>query len=234
MEGFDLIQAVFFDLFETLITEWEGNQKKATYSVEQLGLDESFYKKEWAFRRDRRMSGAFKDHQSALRDILKSNGKPINEEIISMIHNQRVHVKSVPFDNINQDILTILTNLKEMNMKIGLVSNCAPEEVTAWNTSPLATIFDDVVFSYQVKQSKPDAAIYLTACENLKVSPQESIFIGDGGSNELQGAKDVGMKAYQASWFHLGEHITGFPRLHKPLEVLNLVTELNLNKELEL
>lgn len=219
-----MIKAVFFDLFETLITEWEGNQKKATYSVEQLGLNESLYKREWSLRRDRRMNGSFTDHQSALRDILSSNGKPINEDIIETIHKQRVHVKSVPFENINQDILITLNKLREMNMKIGLISNCAPEEVAAWNTSPLATIFDDVVFSYHVKQSKPDAEIYLTACENLKVSPQDSIFIGDGGSNELQGATDVGMKAYQASWFHLGDQITGFSRLHNPLEVLKLVT----------
>ncbi len=226
-----MIQAVFFDLFETLITEWEGNQKKATYSVEELGLDECLYKREWSLRRDRRMNGSFTDHQNALRDILHNNAKPINEDVIEMIHKQRVHVKAVPFDSINQDILTTLNKLREMNIKIGLISNCAPEEVAAWNTSPLATIFDDVIFSYQVKQSKPDAEIYLTACENLKVVPHDSIFIGDGGSNELQGAKDVGMKAYQASWFHLGEQITGFPRLHKPLDVLNLVTELNLTNE---
>ena len=226
-----MIQAVFFDLFETLITEWEGNKKKATYSVKELGLDEGLYKKEWALRRDRRMNGSFTDHQSALRDILHNNAKPINEDVIEMIHKQRVHVKAVPFDSINQDILTTLNKLRGMKVKIGLISNCAPEEVEAWDTSPLVTIFDDVVFSYQVKQSKPDAEIYLTACENLKVSPQDSIFIGDGGSNELQGAKDVGMKAYQASWFHLGEQITGFPRLHKPLEVLNLVTELTLTNE---
>lgn len=223
-----MIQAVFFDLFETLITEWEGNKKKATYSIEQLGLDEGLYKTEWSLRRDRRMNGSFTDHQSALRDILTSNGKPINEHVIDVIHKQRVHVKSVPFDNISQDILTTLTSLKELNMKIGLISNCAPEEVAAWDTSPLANLFDDVVFSYQVKQSKPYAEIYLTACENLKVSPKDSIFIGDGGSNELQGAKDVGMKAYQASWFHLGDQITGFPRLHNPLEVLNLVKVLKL------
>lgn len=223
-----MVQAVFFDLFETLITEWEGNQKKATYSVKELGLDEAFYKREWSLRRDRRMNGSFTDHQSALRDILKSNSMPINEDVIDMIHKQRVHVKSVPFENINQDILTTLNKLREMKIKIGLISNCAPEEVEAWNTSPLVKLVDDVVFSYQVKQSKPYAEIYLTACGNLKVSPQDCIFIGDGGSNELQGAKDVGMKSFQATWFYPGEQIEGFPRLHNPLDVLNVVRELNL------
>lgn len=49
-----MIKAVFFDLYETLITEWENNQKKATYSIRELGLDVATYKREWAVRRERR------------------------------------------------------------------------------------------------------------------------------------------------------------------------------------
>ncbi len=68
--GFSLIKAVFFDLYETLITEWKDGQKKATYSTELLGLDQSKFKSEWELR----MDGTFPDHQSVLRDILSSQG----------------------------------------------------------------------------------------------------------------------------------------------------------------
>lgn len=81
-------------------------------------------------------------------------------------------------------------------------------------------------FSYKIKQAKPHSEIYLTACDHLKVSPKNSIFVGDGGSNELQGAAAVGMKAYQATWFQpsfISEKIFGFPKLQKPMQVVDLV-----------
>jgi HAD superfamily hydrolase (TIGR01549 family) len=229
-----LVHAVFFDLFETLITEWENNQKKATYTVKGLGLDEHTYKKEWSIRRDRRMDGTFPDHQSVLRDILISQGRPINDDIIEKIHQQRVNTKLVPFMEIDNEIIQMLQTLKEMKVKIGLISNCTVEEVVGWEKSILADLFDDVVFSYAVKQSKPNSEIYLTACNNLKVSPENSLFIGDGGSNELQGASQVGMKAYHAIWFqpsYISEKITGFPKLEKPMQIVDFLVATEVEND---
>ena len=33
------------------------------------------------------------------------------------------------------------------------------------------------------------------------MSAEEAIFVGDGGSNELPGAAQVGLRSYFASWF---------------------------------
>ena len=221
-----MVQAVFFDLYETLITEWKNNEKKVTYSVKELGLDDNIYKKEWSVRRDRRMDGAFPDHQSVLRDILISLGKPIEESVIKEIHQQRVNSKLFPFEEIDSKIILMLQTLKEMKVKLGLISNCTAEEVLGWEKSILANLFDDVVFSYKVKKSKPNSEIYLTACDNLNISPENSLFIGDGGSNELQGASKVGMKAYHATWFqpsYISERISGYPKLAKPMQVIDLI-----------
>lgn len=222
--GIHIIQAVFFDLYETLITEWDGDQKKATYSVAKLGLDEHVYRKAWAERIDRRMTGAFENHQCALEDILKSNNQTVDKRIIDKIHLQRVHAKTVPFLNIDSDVINTLHLLKKMNIKLGLISNCAPEEVESWSQSPLAEIFDTTIFSYKVKYAKPNPKIYSIACEALQVAPQDTIFIGDGGSNELQGATDVGMNAYQATWYRQSNfHGDVFPKLNNPGDVIGIV-----------
>ncbi len=42
---------------------------------------------------------------------------------------------------------------------------------------------------------KPAASIYDEALRRLGVSAAETLFVGDGGSNELSGASAVGMKA---------------------------------------
>jgi HAD superfamily hydrolase (TIGR01509 family) len=196
-----LIQAVFFDLFETLITEWDNDQKKAPYSVEELGLDEDIYKKEWLARKERRMDGSFPSHQSVLIDILTSQGLKVDKELIDDIHQKRVISKLIPFKDIDNEIIKVLKELRCMNIKLSLISNCASEEVEGWQTSSLANLFDDVVFSFQVGKYKPNPDIYLDACHNLNVSPANSIFIGDGGSNELYGASEAGMKAFQATWY---------------------------------
>jgi len=222
-----VVKAIFFDLYETLITEWQGNQKKATYSTEALPITEETYKKEWALRVERRMNGTFPDHQSVLRDILTTLGKAIDENIIEQIHQQRIKAKLVPFHDIDNEIIQMIQTLRERKIKIGLISNCTPEEVIGFGESKLANLFDDIIFSYKVKQAKPNAEIYRIACQNLHVSPEQSLFIGDGGSNELIGASNVGMKAYQATWFlptYISERIEGFPKLSEPMQVLDLLS----------
>ena len=52
---------------------------------------------------------------------------------------------------------------------------------------------------------KPDPEIYNLACERLGISPTKTVFVGDGGFDELQGATAVGMRPVQARWYHLRE-----------------------------
>ncbi|MEN2766108.1 HAD family hydrolase [Ornithinibacillus xuwenensis] len=226
-----MIEAVFFDLYETLITEWENNQKKATYSIQELGLEEAVYKREWALRRNKRMDGTYPDHQSVLIDIMASQRLEVDQKTIEAIHQNRVRAKLVPFQNIDIAIIDMLMTLRRLRIRIGLISNCAPEEVEGWNTSMLAELFDDVVFSYEMRLSKPNPEIYEKACKNLNVSATNSIFIGDGGFNELEGATNSGMKAYHATWFlpkHLHDNITGYSKLYHPAQILEVVKQRNI------
>lgn len=222
-----MIRAVFFDLYETLITEWDNGIRKATHSVEQLGIPEDIFKREWGMRVEKRMDGTFENYQSVLKDILQTLKMPIDEKVLELVECGRIRAKAIPFENVDQHILNALTLIKKMGIKIGLISNCTPEEITAWKSSVLPEFFDDVIFSFQAKCAKPDPKIYLTACKNLGVEPKSALFIGDGGSNELDGATKVGMKAYHATWFQLGwminESNLGFPQLKHPMEIINLI-----------
>lgn len=221
-----MIKAVFFDLYETLITEWNGNQKKAVYSTEELGLNPKIFKAEWDSRRELRMNGTFPDHASVLRDILNSHGMSIDPDLIEKVHQKRVWAKTVPFQEMHPEVIELLGTLKEKGMKLGLVSNCAPEEVSSWSSTTLADYFDEFVFSYEVKVAKPSPEIYHISCKKLGVTPKEAIFVGDGGSNELVGAAEAGLKAYHATWFlpkTISGKIQGFPKLNHPLELLDQV-----------
>ncbi|TDQ40755.1 HAD family hydrolase [Aureibacillus halotolerans] len=220
-----MVQAIFFDLFQTLVTEWDGGRKRTSYSVEELGLEPAVYRQAWRERQEQRMDGTFSSHQDVLRDILKAYGKDVDGGVIDLIHQRRVDAKALVFDDIDERLLKTLKQVKAQKIKLGVISNCSPEEVEGWASNPFAQLFDNAVFSCDVKQAKPDKSIYLTACRNLNVRPHTSLFIGDGGSNELQGASDAGLTPYQATWFlppeHQGNH--GFPKLNEPSEIMALV-----------
>lgn len=219
-----MVKAVFFDLYETLITEWKDGRKKAKYSIEPLGLNKDIFKVEWDVRRERRMSGAFPNHQSVLRDILDSQGITPNLEAIEHVHQGRLAAKNIPFQEIDPQVIELLQTLKSNGLKLGLISNAAHEEVVAWETCKLAVYFDEVIFSYEVRVAKPHKEIYQLACEKLGVTPDESIFIGDGGSNELKGATEAGMTAVQATWFLpsvISKRLSGYPKLKKPQDFLS-------------
>ena len=66
-------------------------------------------------------------------------------------------------------------------------------EVAAWDDCPLAGLFDAEVFSCVAGCAKPERAIYETCLQALELSAAECLFVGDGGSNELAGAREVGM-----------------------------------------
>jgi HAD superfamily hydrolase (TIGR01509 family) len=219
-----LVKAVFFDLYETMITEWKDGHKKAKYSIEPLGIDKKIFKIEWDLRRERRMNGTFPDHKSVLRDILSSQGITPNAEAIDYVHQERVAAKNIPFQEIDYQVIELLQTLKSNGLKLGLISNAAPEEVDAWETCKLAGYFDEVIFSYKARVAKPKKEIYQFACEKLGVTPQESVFIGDGGSDELRGATEAGMVALQAIWFLpsvISDRMTGYPKLAKPQDLLS-------------
>ena len=96
--------------------------------------------------------------------------------------------------NVSTDIINTLKSLKNKNIKLGLISNADIIDCKHWNQSQLSSLFDDVIFSCNVGMLKPDRRIYELAMNRLNVLPSECMFVGDGGSNELYGAKSVGMK----------------------------------------
>ena len=49
--------------------------------------------------------------------------------------------------------------------------------------------------------AKPDTAIFKKCTQALDVSPEECLYIGDGGSFELETARSIGMHPIQAVWY---------------------------------
>ncbi|MFW5747970.1 MAG: HAD family hydrolase, partial [bacterium] len=68
-----------------------------------------------------------------------------------------------------------------------------------WPGSPLEDLFDTVVFSCEAGYAKPEPEIYRIALERLGAEADEAVFIGDGSSGELEGARRAGLDTVMAA-----------------------------------
>ena|SRR5690606_12901827 len=218
------VKAIFFDLFETLVTEFSEGKRISERAYDYprlLGLSHEQYKKEWRLRSQARMTGAFLDYPAVVKDILAGYGIDNKEEEIYYLYEERIKEKKIPFYQPQQEVMTMLAELKSRGFKLGLISNCTEEEVRLWDQCELAKYMDLVIFSYQAGLAKPDREIYKLACDQLQVEPAEALFVGDGGSSELEGAERAGLTPVHAVWFNT--HISSnYIKLNKPAELLDL------------
>ncbi|GGW56466.1 phosphoglycolate phosphatase [Streptomyces lucensis JCM 4490] len=92
--------------------------------------------------------------------------------------------------SIDQDMLTLLGDLRAAGCPVALVSNSFG--TGTYDGVDLATVADVVVISSEVGIRKPSRRIYEIACERLGVDPEESVMIDDLQQN-LDGASRIGI-----------------------------------------
>ena len=196
------MKAVFFDLFETLITEKTRKdfQTRAPFH-ERLGTTKDKSSLWWTENGDAAMTGRFPDCLAHFTDLCKAVGSPLTENEIIMAAQEHEVWKSKVLSCVEPQIFEMLHTVRARGLKVGIISNALPEEVLAWRFCPLQDHVDPVVFSCSVGIMKPDRAIFELACARMRVQPSEAYFIGDGGYDELHGAAAVGMRAIQAAWY---------------------------------
>ena len=87
----------------------------------------------------------------------------------------------------------LLTRLRGLGLALALVSNASSYSEEVLSSFRLRERFDAVVLSYELGVLKPHPSIYLKAAAQLGVRTEACVFIGDGGDEELAGARQVGM-----------------------------------------
>ncbi len=116
--------------------------------------------------------------------------------------------------------------LKKKGLYIGLISNCFSEEVEAIKESKLYPYFDRAYLSFAQGVQKPDKEIFIRCMNGFDVKAEECLYIGDGGSFELETASKLGMTAIQAVWYlrdgtmQPSKRKEGFLQCESPLEIL--------------
>ncbi len=195
-----MIKAVVFDMFETLVTLFVGR----TYFSEDIAKDVGFadienYRKEWHLIEHDRSIGKL-TIEEGLTQVFKKIGIYSEEKVLTIVNNRLAALKDT-FDAIPEETFQLLNELKSRGIKIGLITNTFSDERDMIKDSRLFPYFDVALISYEQGICKPAPEMYQRMIERLGVTPEECLYVGDGGSRELYGARDAGMKASQCTWF---------------------------------
>ncbi|MER7014967.1 HAD-IA family hydrolase [Saccharopolyspora sp. NPDC000359] len=83
------------------------------------------------------------------------------------------------------DAAEVLRRLRESGVKVGVISNIAFDIRPAFERIGVTQYVDEFLLSYLEGVIKPDAKIFLRACERLGVAPEEALMVGD--SEEADG-----------------------------------------------
>ena len=114
---------------------------------------------------------------------------------------KRFAFKSESLQKVEYRIVSLLRELKERGYKVALISNCFLEEAEAIHASVLAPFFDVMMLSCEQGVQKPEHEIFERCLAELAVAPEDCLYVGDGGSLELETARSFGMETLQAGWF---------------------------------
>ncbi len=222
-----MIKAVIFDMYETLVTLCYSEPYFRVAMAEDANVPSESFNEEWD-----RTSYAQSIGELSLEESLSYTLKKLgcySEDLFQEMVRKRKEFKREVFSHIHPDILPMLERLKKSGMKIGLISNCFSEEAEVIRESVLYPFFNAALLSCEQGVRKPDQEIFLRCVKALHVKAEECLYVGDGGSRELEVARELGMRPVQAVWY-LKEgtiqpcgRIEGFPHAEAPMDVLGFL-----------
>ncbi|WP_332698175.1 HAD family hydrolase [Halalkalibacter lacteus] len=188
-----MIKAVIFDLDGTLLyrdasvqkfidnqydrlNKWVGHIPKGKYTSRFIELDCRGY--------------VWKDkvYQQLVNEF---NITGITWESLLQDYLEQFKNSCVPFPNLN----SMLKGLKSKSIKLGIITNGKGQfQMDNIKALGIEKYFETIIVSEWAGLKKPDPQIFKKALEQLNVSPNESMYVGDHPENDVRAAQKVGMK----------------------------------------
>ena len=221
-----MIKAVIFDMFETLVSLFEGRTYFGEHIAADVGIDPAAFRKEWHSIEDARSIGTY-TIEEGLEVVFKRLGI-YSEDKVELAASKRRDSLTDTFNAIPEATFEMLDELKKRNLRIGLITNTFSDERDFIRASKLFPYFDVALISYEQGVCKPDQEMFRRMTQQLGLKPEECLYVGDGGSRELYAARDAGMHPVQCTWFREKAYephipcavLDEFDRADKQLDIL--------------
>jgi putative hydrolase of the HAD superfamily len=229
-----VIKAIFFDWFNTLAHYYPPREELESQALKELGFnispkalsyglylgDKHMYEENTRLPiRLRSAAEQTKLQTTFQRIILKEAGITPTDDIalklVSRMIQLNASLKFVLFD----DVIATLQELKQNNLKLGLLTNLQTEVNSMCRELGIASYLDFTVTSAEVGADKPQPPIFLKALELAGVKADEAIHVGDQYQNDVLGAKGVGISPILLDRADYYAEITDCPRIRSLTEI---------------
>jgi len=188
-------QAVIFDLFGTLVSgaTVEQYQEFLQETARLIGMDAQAFERAFEATRSKRFTGRYTRVRNNIAEIAQQAKVVVSDEQLDRVEQMRLASTRRALAEPYPDVLPALEALRSAGRPIGLISDCSPEVVQLWPECPLSQFIPEPVLSAAVGLHKPDERIYRAALQRMGVGPYRAVYVGDGDSQELPGARRVGL-----------------------------------------
>ena len=171
------LKAVFLDFSGVIIDDEAINQELIAEILlsENLRADDDEYTQYCRGKSDR----------ACLKDILTHRGRILSDEYLDRLLEKkavgyRQKIEQLSELPIAANLTKFLTQLKEQNIAVGLVTGATRSEVEyILEKVELASYFDLIVVGDDLLTSKPEPEAYLLALKKLDLKPSECLAIED-------------------------------------------------------
>lgn len=187
------MQAVLFDVYNTLLYIDPADYRHAKKRMaEMAGLPPDLFRHLWRgytllsnrgdlLTIEERVAVVLRDLERAPEPALVARMAAVEREL------QEELVRLGPHS------LATLQQLREQGFRLGVVSNTGNVARRALQLHRIDSLFDAMVFSYEVRSVKPGLLLYRAACSRLGLAPEDCIYVGDGDDLEIVPAASLGM-----------------------------------------
>jgi HAD superfamily hydrolase (TIGR01509 family) len=181
-------------MFRRLLQDRAG--AKAS-SARELGQAIGFATREWEARYagDEPLSQPPSTYfiEEALRSLGVTATSDLIDELTETLFGSELAVRTV-----EQDTRDTLALLRKKGLSLGCVTNTLLLEkgiLDLLQMLGLRSLFESVVVSSEIGFRKPHPSLFMRALDELKVTANRAVFVGDSLRNDVAGAKGVGMLA---------------------------------------
>jgi HAD superfamily hydrolase (TIGR01509 family) len=124
---------------------------------------------------------------------------------------QRAHARSAPFE-LREEMAGVIAWLHGRRLRLGLAANKPHATLEVLDRHGVGQYFHHREVSGTHGYRKPDPRLFVRCCEDLGVSPEACVMVGDRIDNDIAPAKLLGMRAVL---FRTGRHVAQQPRSHQ-------------------
>ena len=204
------IKAVLFDLDDTLYGDFDtcnrlGMTAAGQYAAKAYGID------------TKTAEQAMQDGRLQLRETLLDEPESHNRTLFAKLGLEKLGLNPIAHAEAmheaywgaalgamerREGVIELLTKLKEAGIPVGICTNMlADVQMRKLHRLGLADLCSNLISSEEAGQDKPHAPIFRLALERLRVSPAETLMVGDNFNHDVEGAHAVGIRGL---WLNIG------------------------------